>query len=439
VKLFSNQIIGGTKEFIEHIIGNLNGNAQTASRFLNDGLISQYYRGDQEWTTLDTNAVTEADNLYFTIERSRDSITGGLVILYDNITGVISHIDSETIRHVTDIQVTYWNSKSDGNHNHDDLYEPKNSNIQQHILNTSNPHNVTKTQVGLSNVLNIDTSTTANINDTTTKRFVTDTQIGVWNAKQDFIVAGTTSQYRRGDNSWQTLNTTVVTEGTNLYHTTQRARDSVSGSGVIGYNPSTGVISHTDSSSVRHVTDAQINAWTAASSVSITATSPIVYNSGNISHVDTASIRHVTDTEKATWNAKQDFIVAGTTSQYRRGDNSWQTLNTTVVTEGTSLYFTTQRARDSVSGSGVIGYNSSSGVISHTDSSSVRHVTDAEKDIWNTVTDKADANNVVTIDTPQTVTGAKIFTQEIEATSFKTGSVISKYNSETETLDFIFN
>lgn len=33
-------------------------------------------------------------------------------------------------------------------------YEPKNSNIQSHINNTINPHSVTKTQVGLSNVDN---------------------------------------------------------------------------------------------------------------------------------------------------------------------------------------------------------------------------------------------------------------------------------------------
>lgn len=35
-------------------------------------------------------------------------------------------------------------------------YEPKNSNIQTHISATNNPHNVTKTQIGLGNVLNVD-------------------------------------------------------------------------------------------------------------------------------------------------------------------------------------------------------------------------------------------------------------------------------------------
>jgi len=39
-------------------------------------------------------------------------------------------------------------------HNHDSAYEPKNTNIQTHISNTTNPHSVTKTQVGLGNVDN---------------------------------------------------------------------------------------------------------------------------------------------------------------------------------------------------------------------------------------------------------------------------------------------
>ena len=41
-----------------------------------------------------------------------------------------------------------------GNHNHNGVYEPKNANIQSHISSISNPHGVTKSQVGLGNVDN---------------------------------------------------------------------------------------------------------------------------------------------------------------------------------------------------------------------------------------------------------------------------------------------
>jgi len=39
-----------------------------------------------------------------------------------------------------------------GDHNHTGVYEAANANIQSHISNTSNPHSVTKAQVGLTNV-----------------------------------------------------------------------------------------------------------------------------------------------------------------------------------------------------------------------------------------------------------------------------------------------
>lgn len=46
--------------------------------------------------------------------------------------------------------------------------------LAAHTSNTSNPHGVTKTQVELGNVVNVDTTTTANITDSTDKRFVSD-------------------------------------------------------------------------------------------------------------------------------------------------------------------------------------------------------------------------------------------------------------------------
>ena len=43
--------------------------------------------------------------------------------------------------------------------------------------------------------------------------------------------------------------------------------------------------------------------------------------------------------------SKEPTITAGTTSQYWRGDKSWQSLNTDAVPEGTAMYFTETRAR----------------------------------------------------------------------------------------------
>jgi hypothetical protein len=47
-------------------------------------------------------------------------------------------------------------------------------------------------------------------------------------------------------------------------------------------------------------------------------------------------------------NGKEPTITAGTTSQYWRGDKSFQTLNSLAVTENTNLYFTEARVRSTV-------------------------------------------------------------------------------------------
>ena len=61
------------------------------------------------------------------------------------------------------------------------------------------------------------------------------------------ITAGTTAQYWRGDKTFQTLNTTAVPEGTNLYYTDIRARSAITltttgTSGAATYNNLTGVL-----------------------------------------------------------------------------------------------------------------------------------------------------------------------------------------------------
>jgi len=58
------------------------------------------------------------------------------------------------------------------------------------------------------------------------------------------------------------------------------------------------------------------------------------------------------------WKNLEWELAAGTTSQYYRGDKTWQTLNTTAVTEGTNLYFNEVRVRGSV----LTGYVSGSNV-----------------------------------------------------------------------------
>ena len=61
--------------------------------------------------------------------------------------------------------------------------------LSSHELDTNNPHDVTKAQVGLDNVVNVDTTTTANITDSTDKRFITDAAKGKLTATTKTIIA----------------------------------------------------------------------------------------------------------------------------------------------------------------------------------------------------------------------------------------------------------
>lgn len=74
------------------------------------------------------------------------------------------------------------------------------SDIDTHEADTANPHAVTKTQVGLSNVADVDTTTTANITDSTDKRFVTDAQ------QAKFVAATTSADGYLTSTDWNTFN-----------------------------------------------------------------------------------------------------------------------------------------------------------------------------------------------------------------------------------------
>ena len=74
-----------------------------------------------------------------------------------------------------------------------------------------------------------------------TDGYLSSTDWSTFNNKQPLIAAGTTAQYYRGDKTFQTLNTTAVAEGTNLYYTDARARAAITGTAPISVT--SGVVS----------------------------------------------------------------------------------------------------------------------------------------------------------------------------------------------------
>ena len=132
---------------------------------------------------------------------------------------------------------------------------------------------VTKTDVGLSNVPNLDTSTTANITDFTNKRFVTDTQQ---------TVIGNTSGINTGNQDLSGLATKATT--------------------VNGHALSANVV----------VTQGDVGL-------------------GNCNNTSDANKPISTATQTAL-NTKEPTVSSGTASQYWRGDKTWQALATVGAT-----------------------------------------------------------------------------------------------------------
>ena len=131
---------------------------------------------------LGTDNINEGStNLYFTATRVRDAVLTGLSTATNAIISATDSVLSAFGKLQAQITANL-------------------STLSGHISNTSNPHSVTKAQVGLSNV---DNTSDAN------KPISTATQTAL-NAKENTITAGTTAQYYRGDKTFQTLDKTAV-------------------------------------------------------------------------------------------------------------------------------------------------------------------------------------------------------------------------------------
>jgi hypothetical protein len=183
---------------------------------------------------------------------------------------------------------------------------------------------------------------------------VTDDTIGGVNINlsgsyEPAIAAGTSSQYWRGDKTWQTLNTAAVAELTNLYYTDARARSSVSSSTTgLTYTSSTGVFSLTTGYVIPTTTEE--SNWNTAYSTSVSNwTLPLSYSSGTVSmtQANTSTNGWLSSTDWNTFNNKQNALgytplQAGTASVYLTPANPTALTSTSYLMFGlgSTLAFT---------------------------------------------------------------------------------------------------
>lgn len=156
-------------------------------------------------------------------------------------------------------------------------------------------------------------------------------------------------------------NTSLVPEGTNLYFTVSRVRDSINANAPLNFNTSTGVISITKAS---NLTDGYLSSedWNTfnnkQNSLGFTPE-----NVSNKSTTLTGSNNTTYPTTQAVVNALNSLITGVSSVFGRSGVVTAQNgdYNTSQVTESVNLYFTTARARNSVSASSPLVYNEVTG------------------------------------------------------------------------------
>ena len=154
---------------------------------------------------------------------------------------------------------------------------------------------------------------------------------------QPLITAGTTSQYYRGDKTFQTLDTSVVPENTNLYYTDARARGAISltttgNNGASTYNSTTGVL---------NIPTYTLAGLGGINLTSLSATSPLLYNNTtgvfSIQQSSGSQAGFLSSADWTTFNSKQNALtnpVTGSgTTNYLPKFTGASTLGDSVIQE----------------------------------------------------------------------------------------------------------
>ena len=167
---------------------------------------------------------------------------------------------------------------------------------------------------------------------TSASGYLSSTNWNTFNNKEPAITAGTTLKYFRGDKTFQTLNTSVVPEVTNLYYTTTRFNTDLA----------TKTTSNLAEGSNLYYTNAR-----ARLAISTGLGPNLFYDNttGVLTQIQATNTLngYLTSVDWSTFNSKEPAITIGSSSQYWRGDKTFQTLNTSAVPEGSNLYYTTTR------------------------------------------------------------------------------------------------
>ena len=197
-----------------------------------------------------------------------------------------------------------------------------------------------------------------------------------------YVALNTAKIYRWSGSAYVEINpspgsTDAVPEGSvNLYFTQARARQSISATGSLSYNQTTGVLSYTAPSSTDGLSEGSINLYFTQARVrqSVSATGSLSYDSatGVLSYTAPSSTDGLAEGSTNLYftqaRARQSISATGALSYNSTTGvlSSTAPSSTDGLAEGSvNLYFTEARARQSISVTGGLTYNSTTGVLGY--------------------------------------------------------------------------
>ena len=291
--------------------------AQIAARepALAAGTAGQYYKGDKTWATLDTSAVAENGNLYFTNARVLGLALTGFTSTNSAISATDTIVDAfGKAQGQISAQATSLAGKADT------------TNIAQTITAAS--------VTGLS-------APTAG-SDAANKTYVDSKLPLAGGTLTGDLVLNTQAQFRDSTTNYVTIK--APSSVTSYTLTLPAAKATVAGQ-----------VLASDTSGV--------TSWVTIPSAPVssvnTKTGAVVLGSDDIAEGST-NLYYTT----ARAALKENAVTAGSATQYYKGNKTWATLDTSAVAENGNLYFTNAR----VLGLALTGFTSTNSAISATDS-----------------------------------------------------------------------
>lgn len=322
--------------------------------FIVTGTLTQYYRGDKTWQELITTVVTEGSNLYYTDARARLALSATSPITYNNSTGVIAINVANTSQNGY-LTSTNWNT-----------FNNKQTALQwkdegSNTGTAGQPVNIDFTGAGVSasysgGTLTVNVAGGAG-GEVNTASNLAGTGVGLWKDK-----VSSDLRFKRIKGSG---GISVADNTDSITISIAGVVTSVGLTMPAGFTVTGTPITSSGTLAVTTTLNGLIRGNGSGFNV-VTIGAPITFDGTtlDILEADGSTTGALKSADWNTFNNKQDLIAAATTDHYYRGDKTMQILNTTVVPEGTNLYYTNARARLAISGLSPIIYNNSTGEVS---------------------------------------------------------------------------